>query len=32
MPNETDEARRAPRTVSRRNLLKHVAGAAAAFS
>jgi gluconate 2-dehydrogenase gamma chain len=34
MPNETDDGRRAPRTVSRRNLFKQVAGAgaAAAFS
>ena len=32
MPNETDEGRRAPRTVSRRNLFKQVAGAAAALS
>jgi gluconate 2-dehydrogenase subunit 3-like protein len=32
MPNETDDGRRAPRTVSRRNLFKQVAGAAAALS
>ena len=32
MPNETDDGHRAPRTVSRRNLFKQVAGAAAAFS
>ena len=32
MPNETDDGRRAPSTVSRRNLFKQVAGAAAALS
>ena len=32
MPNETDDGRRAPRTVSRRSLFKHVAGAAATIS
>jgi gluconate 2-dehydrogenase gamma chain len=32
MPNETDDGRRAPRTVSRRNLFKQAAGAAAALS
>ena len=32
MPSETDDGRHAPRTVSRRNLFKQVAGAAAAFS
>src|SRR5215471_18798279 len=32
MPSETDDGRLAPRTVSRRNLFKQVAGAAAAFS
>src|SRR5215470_16444426 len=32
MPSETDDGRHAPRTVSRRNLFKQVASAAAAFS
>src|SRR5215471_16591475 len=32
MQNETGDGRRAPRTVSRRNLFKQVAGAASAFS
>src|SRR5215468_7205093 len=32
MPSETDDGRHAPRTVSRRNLFKQAASAAAAFS